>query len=216
MVAGLWIKRKNKLIQFLLIMLTGLFLVMVLLFPFAGQRGGFFHSASAFQCLLWGVTPVGFELLITKLATIRNWKAERSIRLLGNTVLGVFALLSVVIFINKLVGDRSEIRPGWDQKYEQFAAVNTYLLDHGAKPSDIIMVNDSPGFYTMTGRETIQMTSGTLDDAYYAMQKFGAHYVLIDEEHTSAFDRLYLLSESAEHFMFVGKFEDFVIYKTNG
>jgi hypothetical protein len=170
----------------------------------------------ALQCFLWAITPIGVERLICKLANLRKWKVDRAIKLLGTTLLGVFILLSFGVFISKLKGNGSELQPGWDRKYQEFIQLDTYLRQNGAKPDDVVMVNDSPGYYAMTGRSAIQMTSGSLRDASAAIEQFNVHYLLIDLGHTSTFDQLYLFPHSINHFTLLGNYNGFVIYRTDG
>jgi hypothetical protein len=211
--AGLWINRKQKLIQFSLIIVLVMFLTMSLIFPFAGQRGGFFHSMSAVQCFFWGIAPIGFEFLINKLAALKKWKAERSLRLYGATILGVLIILSVIVVEGKIYGNVMQINSAWDSRYNQFIQVDAFLQQNGVVQDQLVMVNDSPGYYTMTGRNSIQMTSGTLTEAVTSMKQFGVKYLLIDNDHTSEFDQLYTSSGDLAPFKYLGKVNDFVIYQ---
>ena len=119
--------------------------------------------------------------------------------------LGVFILLSAGILLSKITGDGTSIHTGWDQKYQEFTLLETYLAENGAMPEDVVMVNDSPGYYAMTRRSAVQMTSGTLEAAEAAINKFNVRYLLIDQGHTSAFDGLYSSPSSTEHFTLIGK-----------
>ena len=44
---GIWRYRKDERVQFASLVWLGLLLVMTFIFPFAGPRGGFFHSGAA-------------------------------------------------------------------------------------------------------------------------------------------------------------------------
>ena len=74
---GLWHYRREK-----TILVVGLgwlltFAAMTLAFPFAGARGGFFHSAAAFQPVWWVLAPVGFDRAVEWTSRNRGWKVER-------------------------------------------------------------------------------------------------------------------------------------------
>lgn len=213
MIAGLWQLRKEKLIQFSLVMLTAVFLVMTFLFPFAGQRGGFFHSITALQCLFWGVTPIGFELLITKLAQIRKWQPDRSLHLLGGTLTIFLVILSFIFFFQKVFAKTTTQKFTWDERYKNFEMVEAILQRSGANLAQPVMVNDSPGYYASTGHSAIQMTSGSIDADIMAMKQFGAEYLLIDEDHPASLDSLYFRPSTSDRLEFFGKFDGFVIYK---
>ena len=47
---------------------------MSLIFPYAGQYGGFFHSGAAFQPLWWALAPVGLEAAVRTVAVWRRWQ----------------------------------------------------------------------------------------------------------------------------------------------
>jgi len=213
MAAGLWQLRKEKLVQFSLVMLTAIFLVMTVVFPFAGQRGGFFHSITALQCFFWGVTPIGFELLITKLAQIRKWKAERSLYLLGGTLVFFLVILSFIFFTQKVFGKTIAQKFTWDERYENFEVIEAILQRSGFSLLQPVMVNDSPGYYAVTGRSAIQMTSGSVDTDIAVMKQFGAEYLLIDEDHPGLLDPFYLRPATYGQLEFFNKFDGFVIYK---
>jgi hypothetical protein len=118
MVAGIWVLRKEKMVQFSLFMLALTFLVMSFIFPFAGERGGFFHSATAMQCFFWGITPIGFEYLITKLALVRKWEPARSLRLLGGTLIAGLFIISAILFVNKVYVRSVTQKNTWDETLE--------------------------------------------------------------------------------------------------
>ena len=179
-------------------------------FPFAGSRGGFIHSASALQCFFWGITPIGFEAAVTKIAERRKWKSEHSIPLLGNTLITVLVLFTAGNFYAKVVGDSSPI--AWDKTYSEITSLNDHLLTLSQKDSPV-MVNDSPGYYVMTGRAAIQMTSVSLEDAISAMKQFGCEFLIIDKDHSLEFDRLYNEKRDQDGFRFVDQFDQFVIYR---
>ncbi|MHC1741085.1 MAG: ArnT family glycosyltransferase [Anaerolineaceae bacterium] len=213
MLIGVLLLRKEKLIQLSIIMLSIIFLMMTLFFPFAGQRGGFFHSASALQCIFWGISPLGFEYSIKKIAAFRKWKAERSIRLLGSTLIGVLIILSGLILFSKITGFTSKENQGWDEKYDQFSELDTFLINNLITPDQVIMVNDSPGYYVMTGRSAIQMTSGSIQSAISAMGEFKATFLILDESHSPEFDLLYTSSKDYGMLQYFDKYKNFVIYK---
>jgi hypothetical protein len=207
---GLWLNRKHKIIQFYLLMLGLLTLVMSFVFPYAGTHGGFFHSLSAFQCLLWALIPIGFAEAIARIAVWRKWKPERSLRLLGSTLLVITLLLSVGFFASKTMNGK------FDEQYNEFARLGQFLHLHGISDDQIIMVNDSPGFTLMTGYSAIQMTSGSLSDALCAMNKYQAEYLVISPDHTPEFDAYYVSERDDSSFKFLGRFENFMLYQVAG
>jgi hypothetical protein len=213
MAAGIWYLRKEKLVQFSLVMLSLTFIVMSFVFPFAGQRGGFFHSATALQCFFWGITPIGFEYLITKLAVFRKWEPARSLRLLGGTLIVGLFIFSAILFVNKVFTSSTTQKYTWDENSQNYKVLDRFLLQSGANSDQIVMVNDSPGYYAATGRAAIQMTSGSIESDIAAMKQFGATYLLIDDNHSSQLDPFFQNPVNYNSLIIYAKFKDFVIYK---
>ena len=204
---GLWLQRKQKIIQFYLLMLGLLAFLMSLVFPYAGVHGGFFHSLSAFQCLLWAMIPLGFAAAITRIAHWRRWKPERSLRLLGSTFLVLTALLSAGFFASKTFGGK------FDAQYVEFAGLGNFLRAHGVSSDQQFMVNDSPGFTLSTGYSSIQMTSGSLSDALSAMKRYQIHYLIVASDHTPEFDDCYTSLCQDPSLSYWGQFEKSKIYQ---
>ena len=209
--AGIWKLRKEKLVQFSLIMFGLDFVLMSFVFPFAGERGGFFHEMTALQCFFWGLTPIGFEYLIGKLATIRNWKSERAFHLFGVTLLSIVVILSLFIFVNKVTGLNNGTTQ-WNYETYEFIKVDAFLKNSGATPDQRVMVNDSPLYYSTTGRGAIQMISGTIEGVVSAMDQFNVSYLLIDKDHTAVFDSLYNTNEDSGKFKYLFRVDDYVVY----
>jgi hypothetical protein len=209
-----WKFRRNRLTQFALLMLAEIFIFMSLVFPFAGARGGFIHSASSLQCYFWGIAPIGFEEVIRKLAEKRKWKVERSIPLLGNTLLAILALLSVGIFYSKVLQvEDSTTNQIWNQNYCEFSKIGQTIDQIDPNDQTPVMVNDSPGFFVMTGRPAIQMTVGDLNDTISAMKKFHSHYLILGADHSPEYDNLYLDVKNENGFIFIDKIDQFIIYE---
>ena len=210
MIVGAISLRKKAITKFSACMMAAIFIVMTFIFPFAGSRGGFIHSASSLQCFFWAITPIGFDLSIRKIAMWRSWKPERSIALLGSTLIAALVLITGGLFLGKVIGENDN--SGWDKKYQSYVQLEKLLEDYLPDDSPI-MINDSPGFYTMTGRSAIQLTVGSLSDAQLTMQKFGSKILVIDEDHSSEFEPLYTADVKSNNFIYLGQMDNYVVYQ---
>jgi hypothetical protein len=56
---GAWHHRRDFRVQMGLLAWLLTFVIMTVVFPFAGARGGFFHSGAALQPLFWALAPAG-------------------------------------------------------------------------------------------------------------------------------------------------------------
>jgi len=209
-IVGVLSQKKETITKFVISMLTAIFIVMTFVFPFAGSRGGFIHSASSLQCYFWAITPLGFENIIKKIAKYRKWKPERSLVLLGSTLIAVLALITTGLFFGKIAGDNK--KSSWDAKYMSYVQLNQFLTKCSNDNSPV-MINDSPGFYAMTGRSSIQLTVGSLGDTKTTMKKFGSKILVLDEDRSSEYESLYSAQILSEDFTYLGKMDDYVIYQ---
>lgn len=209
---GIWQLRKKKLIQFSLIMLLGVFCLMSLVFPFAGARGGFFHSTSAFQVLFWSIAAFGFEKSIECLARVRKWKVERAIPLLGATLFACVLVISTIALGTKVLGVGNS-QESWEAQRDQFLKIESFLNTSENDLSSGIMVNDSPGYYVSTGRQAIQQTNCDIKSTQEVMQKFGTRYLVIGKEHTSPLGELYKNPGNQSGFILIGEIEGNYIYE---
>ena len=56
---AIWHMRKDRRVQLVLLAWLLTLGVMTIVFPFAGARGGFFHSGAALQTVWWVLAPLG-------------------------------------------------------------------------------------------------------------------------------------------------------------
>jgi hypothetical protein len=96
MLAGLWKLRQRSETRLVGLMWLLTFIVMTVIFPFAGPNGGFFHSGAGLQLFLWACVPVGIESLMTRYAVWRRLPGPQNIvRFISVVVVVVSALLTV-------------------------------------------------------------------------------------------------------------------------
>jgi len=75
---GIWKLRKDLRTIFAVITWVGYIILMSIIFPFAGARGGFFHSGSALQPMWWALAPIGLVSLVEWVGKKRAWKIEQA------------------------------------------------------------------------------------------------------------------------------------------
>jgi hypothetical protein len=208
MVIGGWKERKNKLTQFVLIMLALLFVLMALVFPFAGYRGGFFHSISAFQIYLWVLAIIGIEATVHW--SVRNLKwVEAKARTLFFVVLVLgIAAMTGIFYINKV----QPFSGGWDQSYSNYHQLDTELQEIAGNDNFRVMINDSPGYYSATNREAMQLSSGTIQDVSGLLDRFDIDFLIIDKDVPDNLRSLYETPGNQYGFRLVEKFGNYLIY----
>ena len=151
---GLWKTRRSFITKLVVLMSLIILVVMSFVFPYAGFRGGFLHSNSIIQIVLWGMVPLGLSEVIDFGVKHRNWKKERAWKMFGITLILVTSILSGFILIQKL-GGTSENEVAWNETLTQFKVLDDEIVKVTKDEDSVIMVNDPPGYYLATERKAI-------------------------------------------------------------
>jgi hypothetical protein len=190
-VIGLWTKRTDWRVSVGASGWLVSYLAMTLIFPFQGARGGFFHAGAGFQPLLWALVPAGLLVFINWVSRFRNWEVKRSIKLFGVSIVGFAIIMTVFVNWQRLISnDRSA--PVWGKSELAYQEVEAYLVDMDVPSEVIVMVNNPPGYYAMTGRQAIVIPDGDLLTSLLAAQKYQASYLILDENYPQRLGDIYL------------------------
>lgn len=190
MIVGMWNSRRNGLSIFALIMFSLLFSLMTLVFPFAGYRGGFLHSLTAFQIYLWAMAVYGLELTVAWTIKKLKWVENKSQRLLGSVLTAAVVVISGVVVLQK-IGINASVTNTWDEKFNTFMLVDQQLHGLSRDANFSVMVNDSPSYFAATGQTTIQLISGAPEEISNLMEKFNIRFLLIDKNVPESLSPLY-------------------------
>jgi len=210
MIAGLWQKRRVRVIQFAGLMMLGTLALMTLVFPYAGSRGGYLHSASAFQAFLWAAAPAGLELFVVWGQRKRNWQPERAMPVFASLLVLVCMLMTGWFYLQKVVGT-GELSSRWGFSHQVYREIDKELVNFEVGPEDLMMVNNPPGFYLATGRPSIVIPGGGVEQAVAAAQKYGAKWMLLGSEQGNLAD-LYQNPGQTVGLQFRGLISDLQIY----
>jgi hypothetical protein len=175
---GFWHLRKDRRVLmagFGWLMTLG---VMTIVFPFAGARGGFFHSGAALQVVWWVLAPVGLERVIEWGRKKRGWRSSQAGRIFRLALVSMAVLVTVVIVWGRVVGGGGG--GVWDQENALYGRINQYLVSQGAGNKDMVMVANPPGFFLVSGNPSIAVPSGNVDTLLSVAQKYGALYLVLE------------------------------------
>jgi len=187
---GAWELRRKAIVQIALAMETILWLVFSLVFPFAGERGGFFHAGAALQPLWWALAPLGLALALKPLARWRKWNAGEAFRVIGWGFVGVSLLLTVLVVHRRVIGtDPTE--PVWDKDTRLYLRFGEALRHYGASNGDIVLVNNPPGFTLATGFRTVVIPDGGVKDVTAVAKRYGARYWVLEVGHPRQLNHYY-------------------------
>lgn len=169
-VLGGWSLRRMRSVQIGLAAWIMLLVVMTLVFPFAGARGGFFHAGAAFQPLFWSLAVVGLNRFLAWGQKNRGWRVRQSQRVF-QTALVLFA---AVLTISMLLGRRAE--PGANV----YVAVEFELVEQGAQAVDRVMVNNPPGYFLVSSRAAVVIPTGGVDPILAVAKRYDIRYLVLE------------------------------------
>ena len=179
---GLWYLRKDRRILLAGIAWLLTLISMTVAFPFAGARGGFFHSGAALQPVWWALAPVGLDWIIAYGSRMRGWNVTRAGTIFKSTLVVLAALLTGIIAYGRLAGEGGG--PVWDQEYIAYNDINIYLREQGMLSQSVVMVANPPGFYLASGNPAIAVPDGDANTLLLVARRFGARYLILEEGST--------------------------------
>ncbi len=184
-----------------------LIIVMTIIFPLAGARGGFFHAGAAFQTFWWALAPLGLSRLVEALYRRKILTAKHAGTVFQSMLVLVCILLSGIIVQLRILG------PGWQPEEELYIKVEQFLIEQGASPDEIAIVRNPAGYYIVSGRSTIVMPPGGPDTILALAARYEASYFVLEpggvlEEYQDIYDR-YEVNPGLEY---LGEVEDARIY----
>ncbi|TAK10950.1 MAG: hypothetical protein EPO32_13535 [Anaerolineae bacterium] len=181
------------------------FLAMTLVFPFAGARGGFFHSGAAVMPLVYAVVPVGLARLAGAYTAWRG-RPARPLRTFFTALALVLALV-----LNLFALNRSLV--GWDSGAAQYREVDARLVALGAGEGEIVIVNNPPAYYVETGRPAIVVPDANVAGLAALAGRYGARWLLLDENVPAALAGLAAQPRDVPGLRYVESFAGLHIFK---
>lgn len=180
-IMGLWKLRFNNSVRWGVLTWSVTFSIMTFIFPYAGARGGFFHSGAAFQPLFWALAPIGLDVFLFWGNRVRHWDLVQARRVFSPAVFVMALALSGFIFYNRVIGS-SFAAPDWNRSEQKYERLENRLVELGAEEGDIVMVNNPAGYYVASQRPAIVIPHGILPSLLSAAQQYQARYLLVEME----------------------------------
>jgi hypothetical protein len=176
---GLWHLRKDRRVQFAGLAWLMTLATMTAVFPFAGARGGFFHSGASVQTVWWALAPVGLDRVIAWGSRKRGWNVAQAGTIFRSGLVALAALLTAVIVYGRVMGGGGG--PVWSQENDAYSQIKTILVSQGMTDEAVVMVANSPGFYLASGNPAIAVPDGDVNTLLRVAQRYGAKYVILEE-----------------------------------
>src|SRR5450759_1766955 len=89
-------------------------------------------------------------------------------------------MVTLALFIPKVSSDETNPSP-WSKSSSTYQAVDQYLVESGASGDQIVLVNNSPGYFTATGRSAIVIPDGDVNTMMAVARKYGASYLVLEQ-----------------------------------
>ena len=173
---GIWALRKELRVKLAITGWLILLVVMTLVFPLAGARGGFFHAGVAFQPLWWALAPLGLSRMVDALYRRKVLTAEHA----GAVFQGL--LVAICVLLTGIIVQLRILQPGWQPGEELYMRVEQLLVEQGAKPDEIVIVRNPPGYYIVSGRSAIVMPPGGPDTLLAVAAHYDASYFVLESD----------------------------------
>ncbi|HSB89198.1 MAG TPA: glycosyltransferase family 39 protein [Anaerolineales bacterium] len=183
MAVGAWRRRTAPLVGVGFAYLVALLVVMSFAFPYAGARGGFFHSSAALAPLFFALVPEGLEAIVGLAVRLRRWTADRALRLFASTAVALAVAFTAWAMWSRLTGNGGGA--GWERNARTYAEAAVLL------PGGTAAVNDPPGLHLATGGATVAIPDGGEETLRAVVERYSVAWVLLENNHPRGLDGLY-------------------------
>jgi hypothetical protein len=189
-ISGIWSCRKDLRVKMGLLAWLMLVVVMTFVFPFAGARGGFFHSVAALQPFFWAVAPQGLDNFLKWGSSRRGWNYDSSKRFFSVSVVLFAAALSVIVFTQRVIGTGPNDFL-WNQQSNHYKEIENAIIEAGASSDDVVLVKNPPGYYVANRRFAVVIPDGDIATLEAVADLYGARFLVLEHDHTIGLDEVY-------------------------
>jgi hypothetical protein len=190
MFVGALRKRSDSLVRLNVVYLLVLLGVMSFVFPFAGARGGFFHSSAALMPLLWALAPLGIERAVEWAADRRGWAVDRARLVFGWSAPALAAILTIGVYWTRVVGP-APASPVWSGSATAYSEVSLILKSLDADRS-VVASNNPPGMVLASGASSVMVPNGPPEALRAVVARYGVGWVVLDANRPEGLAALYL------------------------
>ena len=211
-VAGLYKMKNDARVMLGVIIWGSIFLLMTIIFPFAGSRGGFFHAAAAVQSLFWAVTPVGLERFISWGERRRGWNKQQALPIFSVGILVLALILSIYIFHGRVIGKDWQ-EPVWNSSEHKYQRIEEELIRLGLSDEDLILINNPPGYWIANERSALSVPDGGVETLLDLANDFNVQYLVLEKDHPVGLKHLYSTASTATNLERLSTLDDTHIFK---
>jgi hypothetical protein len=189
-VIGVWQMRRNRTVQLALLAWGMTLGVMTLVFPFAGARGGYFHSGAALQPVWWALAPLGLERVLEWGRARRGWDMSQARPFFTAALVALAVFLTAISLALRL--------PGWGEENYAYNQIGKTLAAQGMPDDAVVIVANPPGFYLASGNPAIVIPACDPQTLLVLARRYRAGYLVLEQG--SVPDALTPVYEDPQHF----------------
>ncbi len=196
MIVGIQRCWKHALVRIAMAYLILLILVMSLVFPHIGARGGFFHSSAALMPVLWALAVEGLERIVFWVGERRGWEPVQPLAVFNTAAITLGAVLAVFLYWGRVIGPDPS-RPVWASSSALYSDVEEQLKALDPEPG-IVAVNNPPGFHRASDLEAVVIPNGDTDTLHQVVERYDVEWIVLEANHPEALGDLYALRMDIE------------------
>jgi hypothetical protein len=189
MFIGGWVLRHKLIIRLVALYLGLLLLIMSFVFPFAGSRGGYFHSSIAVMPILWALAPLGLQRAIQFGAQRRNWREQQAKDVFITASVVLACLITLGIFWSRVVGE-DYFNPVWLSEERVYQGA-THWLEREGVDGAVVAINNPPGFYSISRLPSVVIPDGDEEVLRQVVETFSVDWLLLDSNYPQGLGTLY-------------------------
>lgn len=210
-VAGLYKLRIDLRVKLGVLIWGIIFLLMTIIFPFAGSRGGFFHAATAVQPLFWAAAPIGLGRFISWGEKRRGWNKQQALPIFSVGIIVLALTVSIYIFQGRVVGIDRKL-PVWNSSNHKYQKIEDELRRLGLSDDDLVLINNPPGYWIASERSALSVPDGGVETLIKLANDFNVHYLVLEKDHPIGMNELYLSPSNFANFDKLSTVEDAQIF----
>ena len=178
-ILGAWHYRKNEIIRVGIFAWLTTFFVMTIIFPFAGARGGFFHSGAALQPLWWVLAPIGLDRAIAWMVKHRGWR-EKSHRVFQVGIVVALVLITVLILWGRVTSPSAR-EQAQSTGVPLYTSIEKTLSAQSGDNAQAVIVSNPPAYFLASNRFALALPDGDIQTVLAIAERYNARYLILEE-----------------------------------
>ncbi len=177
---GGWKERKEQMVYIGLFAWATTFIVMTIIFPFAGARGGFFHSGAALQPLWWALAPIGLEQAIKWIAKKRRWRVREARQVFLAGLVGMSVLLTGAILWGRVLSPTAQ-EQAQNKGVPLYTSIEKIISAQDGNDERAVIVSNPPGYFLASERYALALPDGDAQTVLKIAERYNAGYLILEE-----------------------------------